>query len=269
MPCRGQEPIDGMKEIMNPADFETMTCSPDHPPLLIKRESMTLREKACDALRQAISDHRFPPGTRLIERDLCEQLGVSRTSVREALRHLESEHLIEMVPHKGPVVAKLTPEEISEIYDVRCLLEGHACEKFAEAASESHILALEEAFERLKRAVRQRDNAKSLQIKLEFYQIIFDGSQSSVCRNLVKSLVSRIGALRQLSLTLPGRDKVMIEEIGRLVTAARQRNAAAMKAASIAHVKSALEAVLIQLAEDDNNETGATRAQQQGNRKGD
>ncbi len=165
------------------------------------------------------------------------------------------------MPHKGPVVAKLTREEISEIYDVRCLLEGHACEKFAQAAGESHIKALEEAYTRLKRAVRQRDNAKCLQIKVEFYQIIFDGSQSSVCENLVQSLVSRIGALRKLSLTLPGRDKVMIEEIGRVVAAAKQRDAAGMKTACIAHVKSAMEAVIQQIAEDENNEKGTARAQ--------
>lgn len=225
----------------------------DHAPLLIKRESMTLRQKACEALRKAISERRFPPGTRLIERDLCEQLGVSRTSVREALRHLESEHLIEMVPHKGPVVAKLTRQEIIEIYNVRCLLEGHACEMFAQTASEDHIRELETVFSDLKLAARQNDDPAVLRIKIEFYRVIFDGAKSTICRKLVESLVSRIGALRQLSLTSPGRDKIMIEEIGRVVTAARRRDAAAMKEACVAHVRSAMDAVISQLSEEDNN----------------
>ena len=236
--------------------------TPDHAPLLIKRKSMTLREKACDALRKAISEHRFPPGTRLVERELCEQLGVSRTSVREALRHLESEHLIEMVPHKGPVVATLTQEEIIEIYDVRCLLEGRACEMFAQTATEEHIDQLEVVFGDLKRAVRQHDHAKILQIKIEFYRVIFDGSNSNICRKLVESLVSRIGALRQLSLTSPQRDKVMIEEIGRLVAAARRRDAAAMKEACVAHVTSALDTVILQLSKKDNNKKSVQRPEQ-------
>lgn len=235
---------------MSESAFDNTLSSPDHQPLRINRDSMTLREKACDTLRKAISEHRFPPGTRLVERDLCEQLGVSRTSVREALRHLESEHLIEMVPHKGPVVATLTQQEIIEIYDVRCLLEGRACEMFAQAASEDHINELERVFTDLKRAVRQRDKTRILQIKIEFYRVIFDGSKSTICKKLVESLVSRIGALRQLSLTSPGRDKVMIEEIGRVVAAAKQRDAAAMKEACVSHVKTALDAVILQLSED-------------------
>lgn len=238
---------------------DTSTAGSNHEPLLIKRESLTLREKACDALRKAISDHRFPPGTRLVERDLCEQLGVSRTSVREALRHLESEHLIEMVPHKGPVVATLTQQEIIEIYDVRCLLEGRACEMFALAATDDHIDRLDAVFGDLKRAVRKRDNVQILQIKIEFYRVIFDGSNSTICRKLVESLMHRIGALRQLSLNSPRRDKIMIEEIGRVVAAAGQRDAAAMKTACVAHVKSALEAVILQLSEKNKNNKSVQR----------
>src|SRR6202044_153255 len=86
----------------------------------------TLRHQVENVLRQAITSGRFAPGARLIERELCETLGVSRTSVREALRRLEAEKLVRSVPHKGPVVAIMSKQEATELYAIRGLLEGFA-----------------------------------------------------------------------------------------------------------------------------------------------
>ena len=91
----------------------------------------TLRHQVENALRQAIMSGRFAPGARLIERELCETLGVSRTSVREALRRLEAEKLVRSVPHKGPVVAIMSKQEAAELYAIRGLLEGFAALYFA------------------------------------------------------------------------------------------------------------------------------------------
>lgn len=214
--------------------------------LQVERHSLTLRQRACDKLRQAIIDHRFPPGARLIERDLCEQLGVSRTSVREALRHLESEHLIEMVPHKGPVVATLSLEEISEIYEVRAVLEGMACEKFASNASDQDIEMLQRAFNKIHSAAAENDHREILDIKAEMYRIIFKGAKSAICQNLVSSLVSRIEILRHMSLASAGRNADMLRELQPIMDAARLRDGKAMKAACVAHIDSARKAAVSQ-----------------------
>ncbi len=218
----------------------------DADSLQVERHSLTLRQRACDKLRQAIIDHRFPPGTRLIERDLCEQLGVSRTSVREALRHLESEHLIEMVPHKGPVVATLSLEEISEIYEVRAVLEGMACEKFASNASDEDIETLQRAFDEIGKAATNNDHREILKIKADVYRIIFAGAKSAICQNLVRSLVSRIDVLRHMSLASAGRNADMLRELQPIMEAARARDGKAMKAAWVAHVDSARKAAVSQ-----------------------
>jgi DNA-binding GntR family transcriptional regulator len=84
----------------------------------------TLRRQVENALREAIMSGRFHPGQRLIERELCENLGVSRTSIREALRQLEAEKLICIVPHKGPTVASISLKEAEELYALRSVLEG-------------------------------------------------------------------------------------------------------------------------------------------------
>ena len=220
---------------------------PDAGSLLVERQSMTLRQKACDKLRQAIIDHRFPPGTRLVERDLCEQLGVSRTSVREALRHLESEQLIEMVPHKGPVVVTLSLDDVREIYEVRAALEGLACEKFARDASDQDVARLQDAFVRISRVAKKNDHRKILAVKAEFYRIIFEGSKSKICQGLVTSLTMRIEMLRRMSLASSGRNKAMMLELQLLVEAAIARDGEAMKKACIEHIQSAMSAAISQL----------------------
>ena len=108
----------------------------------VARNSLTLRERTTEVLRHAIIDHRLPPGTHLKERELCDMLGVSRTSVREALRHLESEHLITTVPHRGPIVVTLTVDDARDLYKVRSALEGLVGELFATHASDDEIAEL-------------------------------------------------------------------------------------------------------------------------------
>src|SRR5690606_38533467 len=98
-----------------------------------------VREQAFDQLRGAIINGQFPPGTRLIERELCEAMGVSRTSIREVLRRLEAERLIEVEPRKGPTVARLTRAQAEEIYDIRTYLEGIVVRRFVERASDEDI----------------------------------------------------------------------------------------------------------------------------------
>ena len=76
----------------------------DASALRVQRSSETVRERTVDSLRTAILSQFFKPRDRLVERELCELTGVSRTSVREALRQLESEGLVEMVPQRGPIL---------------------------------------------------------------------------------------------------------------------------------------------------------------------
>ena len=86
-----------------------------------------------DKLREAILSGAFSPGQKLVEKDLWQSLGISRTVVREALQHLQAEGLINIIPYKGPVVATLTLQDANELYEVRASLESLACAGFAGA----------------------------------------------------------------------------------------------------------------------------------------
>src|SRR5208282_6157425 len=92
----------------------------------------TTRERTVAALRQSILDLHFEPGQRLIERELCEMTGVSRTSLREAIRYLEAEGLVQTIPNRGMVVATVTLEDARQIYQLRGAIEALACRLFAE-----------------------------------------------------------------------------------------------------------------------------------------
>ena len=120
-----------------------------------------IREQIVHNLRVAIVQGQFKPGQRLIERELCELLGASRTPIREALRQLETELLIELKPNKGPVVAKVTKKDAEEIYQIRQLLESLACRLFAENASEKDIKRLRKSYEQLHMTIK-RNNFKQL-----------------------------------------------------------------------------------------------------------
>ena len=103
----------------------------------VHRIAAPLRHSVTESIRNAIAAGVFKAGARLPERDLCAMTGVSRTLVREALRQLESEGLINVIAHRGPVVSRVTPEQAEGIYQVRIELEGLASQLFAERASDA------------------------------------------------------------------------------------------------------------------------------------
>ena len=86
----------------------------------------TVRAMVAQKLREAIMSGTLKPGQRLVERELCEMTGVSRPSIREALRLLEADGLVNTVPHRGPVVSTISLEEAKQLYAARAVLEGFA-----------------------------------------------------------------------------------------------------------------------------------------------
>jgi len=96
----------------------------EQPNLQISKKNATLRLRVEDNIREAISSGSFRPGEKLVERKLCESMGVGRTSVREALRQLEADGIITSVPHRGPTVSTISIDEGRQLYELRALLEG-------------------------------------------------------------------------------------------------------------------------------------------------
>lgn len=213
----------------------------------VVRNTVTLRQQVLEVLRSAILNFQFKPGDRLIERELCEMTGVSRTSVREALRHLESEGLVQNLPNKGPMVATVTADEAREIFEVRRVLEGLAARLFAARAGAAELAALDAAMAALERAFAAADIHEILKATTAYYEVVLGGSGNAVIRRLIGLLQARVTFLRATSISQPGRAPESLAEMQRLTVALKSGRPDQAEAASTAHVDRATAAVLAAL----------------------
>ncbi len=212
--------------------------------LQIPKVSASLRMQVEEKLRQAIASGRFTPGQRLVERELCEMLGVGRTSVREALRQLEAEGLITSFPHKGPVVSTITYEEAQQLYAVRALLESFAGQQFAENGTADDIATLEDAVAEFVAAADSGVGSRLIAAKNAFYDCLMDGSKNLFVRQMLTSLHNRINLLRMTSMTQPGRLKHSVAEIKDIAKAISNRNGPVAAAACKHHIDMAAKVAL-------------------------
>ncbi|HXP74718.1 MAG TPA: GntR family transcriptional regulator [Stellaceae bacterium] len=199
----------------------------------------SLRDQAQEAVRRAILELRFRPGERLVERTLCAELGVSRTVVREVLRFLEAEGLIEISRNRGPVVATIKPADVEQIYELRSLLEGSAAAASARLADAADVALLERAIHELREASAKGDPRLSMRAANKFYQQMFAISRKSVAWSVVEALNLRINALRTMTVTTPGRQRIALREMERMFRAIASGDAKAARAAAVEHVEEA------------------------------
>jgi DNA-binding GntR family transcriptional regulator len=193
----------------------------DERSLRVERPEKTLRELALERMRDAIIASHFKPGERLVERDLCMQLGVSRTVVREVLRHLESEGLVATIGTRGPVVAITTPEQALQIYEIRGALEGMAARACAKKHEPRLADALQAALDRIKVAYGRNRMDQVLDETTEFYRTLFSGAEHDVAWSIVSSLTARINRLRSMTIKTPSRNEEGPKQMQRIVDAIR------------------------------------------------
>ena len=217
--------------------------------LRVERTPALIRSQVLVNLRQAILDRRLAPGQRLIERELVELTGVSRTSVREALRELAAEGLVTAIPNKGTVVTSVSPEEARQLYQVRSVLEALAGRLFVDNAGAAQRKALVRALERVERQAAK--GSPVLTAKDAFYEVLFEGGGNDALRSVVGTLHARVSVLRSLSLSVPGRLQHSVKELRAIVDAVLAGDADAAAAACARHVEEAGRAVLLVLTEQD------------------
>lgn len=208
-------------------------------------ENPTLvRDHTLDKLRGAITTGLYPPGTRLVERQLCEALGVSRTSVREALRQLQSESLVEVGKRRNIRVAVITAKDAEDIYILREKLESLAIRRFVECADDKQVKQLQRVHKDLHRALNRSDVRQLAAIAGEFYQTIIAGAESKVIFEVARQLLARITYLRFRSMSEPGRLEEGAREWDAMMEAVLARDADRAERAMAVHLRNAREAVV-------------------------
>ena len=206
----------------------------------VNRNPVTLREIVLDKLRSAIMNFQLLPGDRLVERDLCDR----RTSVREALRHLESEGLVEFADAKGPRVAIITLADAGDIYELRCVLEGLIVQLFTLRAKAKDIKALEKALEENRKALKDGELQQVIDSVQGFYDVLLEGSGNHVAATQLRQLQARISYLRATSVSQENRRGASNQEMERIVDAIKSGDPLAAHQACVEHVRAAATVAL-------------------------
>ncbi|SEM39303.1 transcriptional regulator, GntR family [Roseovarius azorensis] len=206
--------------------------------------SPTLRKQVADTLRAAIARGELQPGERLVERVLCERIGVSRTSLREALRELENEGIVTNLPNRGLIIAQLDARIAKHVFDVRASLEGLISRLFCENATDAQIAACRAAFEDVKRAYAKDASQSPIDAKTRFYDVLMEGADNPEAERMLRSIHIRVSQLRALSLSSSERRQTSLKELSSLVEAICARDCALAENLSRDHVNKAAMAAL-------------------------
>lgn len=205
----------------------------------IDQAPQTLRDIVQNRLREAILDGRFAPGARLVERPLCEQLGVSRTVVRETIRYLEAEGLVEIIPNRGPIVATLNWDQAKQVYDIRRQLEGSAASACADVQGPEFAPKLSAALAALQNKIHDTEWTDFLQATTHFYHLIFQEAGHSIAWEIVQRLNGRISRLRTLTITDQTRERSGMSHMVAIHDAILSRDAMKARQAVEDHISDA------------------------------
>lgn len=216
------------------------------------RVATPLRDQVLNVIRQAILDFELPPGQRLIERELVEQLNVSRATIREVLALLVSEGLVTVIPQKGAIVSVLSESEAADIYEMRSSLEALAVQRFVERATSEQVRQLRESYEALAEvSTGDGDKLAELRAKDGFYAVLLAGASSPALTQILTTLQGRVRVLRATSLSVPGRAQQASDELRRVVELVEAGDARGAAEACAEHVRNAAKTGLSKLADLD------------------
>ena len=190
-------------------------------------------------IRQAIRDGRFKPGQRMRETELAEKFAVSRTPVREAIRRLSGEGLIEDVAGRGLAVTQFTMAQVRELYFLRGVLEGAAASQAAQFASASEIKAMEEIIALSRPAVDQPK--ETARLNLHFHRTIHEAARNHYLTSALAQLADSLSLLPGTTFEAPGRAAIALNEHRDIVAAIRKHDGAKAESAARGHIAKACD----------------------------
>ena len=156
-----------------------------------KRGLTAVDERIYRAVVNAVMSHRLPPGTRLGEAEFCDLYGVSRTTVRKALQRLAHDHIIELRPNRGAVVASPSPKEARDVFAARRALEREIVPLVVQRATPASLRAIRAAIEAEEAARRSADRAAWIRLGGEFHLLLAELAGNAVLQRFMAELVSR------------------------------------------------------------------------------
>jgi len=210
-------------------------------------ERRPLHEEVADRLRELITEGELPAGARLNERMLCEQLGVSRTPLREAFKVLSAERLIELQPNRGAVVTVLSEVDVVHLFELMAELEGLSGELAAARRTDAELDEIRALHFEMLAAHARRDLSAYYRLNREVHALINRCARNPVLTETYESVNLRIQNLRFRSNFNRDKWDAAVAEHGEIVEALARRDAAALRRLLERHLSSKLDAVLEEL----------------------
>ena len=206
-------------------------------PLRIElNEFLPLRDVVFNTLRRAILTGRFKPGERLLEVHLADQLGVSRTPIREAIRKLELEGLVTMIPRRGAIVAEMTVKNMRDVLEVRRTLDMLSVELACTRIDAAGLKNLGDAREAFAAALKTGNTATMAAADVAFHDIIVEATGNLRLKNLLNNLAEQMYRYRFIYLQDDIRHDMLVTEHEAIYEAIKAKNREAAAAAAKAHI---------------------------------
>ncbi|MCX5733826.1 MAG: GntR family transcriptional regulator [candidate division NC10 bacterium] len=196
-------------------------------------------------LERAILIGELRPRERLVESDLAEQLGLSRTPVREALRRLEERGLVRILPRRGAVVADLSPAEVESIYEIRVCLETLAIRLALAAITPRQIARVSELETYCSRLLSSGDVITLMAANDRFHDAIYEASGNPCLLEMIRQLRQRVSLIRFTAWSLPKQIGRSMAEHRQFVELLRTRKTTRMASLIRRHLRAAKEAYLL------------------------
>lgn len=203
-----------------------------------------LHQEVAERVRELILSGVLKTGDRIVETEMCSSLGISRTPMREALRILSSEGLIEVVPNKGAYVAQPSMNEIREMFEVMSILEGACARVAAERMSNSDFRKIEDIHQLLEQHYEAKDHERYLEVNHSYHVLVQEMAGNKVLDGVINGLRQRILLYRYRQLYQPDRFTASIQEHRDLLEAFRNRDPATAEGVMKRHLMNQCKALV-------------------------
>ena len=210
-----------------------------------------LREVVFENIRKAIIEGVLKPGERLMEIQLSEQLGVSRTPVREAIRMLELEGLVVMLPRKGAYVANISKKDLMDILEVRVRLEGLAAYCATDRMTKDHIKKLETISKELEEAVYKNDVETMLAKDEEFHTLIFEATGNKRLISMMINIWETVYRFRLMYMSDYSSAVNIVDEHKKIIEAFKKGKANLAEKLAKEHIELAQQLLIEKLMQDE------------------
>ena len=203
-----------------------------------------LREAVCESLRNAIKSGILAPGERLMEVQLADELGISRTPIREAIRKLEQEGYVIMLPRRGTYVSSVSVHDVQEIFEIRSALESLSIGLAARRIESNELDQLQQLLAVTEKYIELNDIDNIVKTDIEFHGLLYSVSRNDRLGIIINNLKEQLSRFRKLSMSYPGRLQDTLEEHREMVEAIANGDVEAARDAAERHMEKAEETLL-------------------------